>query len=100
MNHLTGRFAGDLVSAARGRRSDRQRRASGRRRMGAPVRPVGMAPATGPGDARRSAAMHGRFDGKVVVITGAAGGIGRAAAVRFAGEGARVVLVDLATAPL
>jgi NAD(P)-dependent dehydrogenase (short-subunit alcohol dehydrogenase family) len=36
-----------------------------------------------------------RFAGKVVVITGAAGGIGRAAALRFAGEGARVVAVDV-----
>jgi NAD(P)-dependent dehydrogenase (short-subunit alcohol dehydrogenase family) len=36
-----------------------------------------------------------RFDGKVVCITGAAGGIGRAAAVRFAAEGARVGLVDV-----
>jgi 3alpha(or 20beta)-hydroxysteroid dehydrogenase len=36
-----------------------------------------------------------RFDGKVVLITGAAGGIGRAAAVRFAAEGARVGLVDV-----
>jgi 3alpha(or 20beta)-hydroxysteroid dehydrogenase len=36
------------------------------------------------------------FDGKVVVITGAAGGIGSAAAMRFAREGARLVLVDLA----
>src|SRR5437867_1501118 len=44
--------------------------------------------------------MSERFDGKVVVITGAAGGIGRATAVRFAREGARVVLVDLAAAPL
>src|SRR5215207_7424938 len=44
--------------------------------------------------------MSGRFDGKVVVLTGAAGGIGQATAVRFAREGARVVLVDLATAPL
>ncbi|MCP5032446.1 MAG: SDR family NAD(P)-dependent oxidoreductase, partial [Actinomycetia bacterium] len=37
-----------------------------------------------------------RFEDKVVVITGAAGGIGRAAAVRFASEGASVVAVDLA----
>src|SRR5262249_49510175 len=50
--------------------------------------------------ARRSVSMSERFDGKVVVITGAAGGIGRATAVRFAWEGARVVLVDLASAPL
>ncbi|WP_428387859.1 glucose 1-dehydrogenase [Mucisphaera sp.] len=33
-----------------------------------------------------------RFQGKVVVITGAGSGIGRAAAVRFAAEGAYVVL--------
>jgi NAD(P)-dependent dehydrogenase (short-subunit alcohol dehydrogenase family) len=39
--------------------------------------------------------MGSRFDGKVVLITGAAGGIGRAAAVRFASEGARVGLVDV-----
>jgi NAD(P)-dependent dehydrogenase (short-subunit alcohol dehydrogenase family) len=32
------------------------------------------------------------FDGKVVVITGGGGGIGRAAAARFLAEGARVVL--------
>jgi NAD(P)-dependent dehydrogenase (short-subunit alcohol dehydrogenase family) len=44
--------------------------------------------------------MSGRFDQKVVVITGAAGGIGSAAAVRFAQEGARLVLVDLAAAAL
>tara|TARA_X000000368_G_scaffold107301_1_gene83344 strand:+ start:2736 stop:3560 length:825 start_codon:yes stop_codon:yes gene_type:complete len=36
-----------------------------------------------------------RFKGKNVVITGANGGIGRAAAVRFSGEGARVACVDL-----
>jgi NAD(P)-dependent dehydrogenase (short-subunit alcohol dehydrogenase family) len=37
----------------------------------------------------------GRLDGKVAVITGAASGIGRASARRFAAEGARVVVADL-----
>lgn len=37
----------------------------------------------------------GRLEGKVAVITGAASGIGRASARRFAAEGARVVVVDL-----
>jgi len=41
-----------------------------------------------------------RFEGKVVVVTGAAGGIGRATALRFASEGASVVLVDLTEAGL
>jgi NAD(P)-dependent dehydrogenase (short-subunit alcohol dehydrogenase family) len=40
-------------------------------------------------------AVERRFADKVIVITGAAGGIGRAAAARFAAEGARVVLVDV-----
>ena len=40
--------------------------------------------------------MTGRLDGKVAVITGAAGGIGKASAVRFAAEGAHVVAADLA----
>lgn len=39
--------------------------------------------------------MPGRFEGKVAIITGAAGGIGRAAAERLASEGARVVAVDI-----
>lgn len=39
--------------------------------------------------------MPARFQDKVVVITGAAQGIGRSAANRFASEGARVVAVDL-----
>ena len=36
-----------------------------------------------------------RLDGKVVVITGAAGGIGREAALLFSGEGARVCVADV-----
>ncbi len=38
----------------------------------------------------------GRLDGKVAVITGAGSGIGREAAIRFATEGASVVVADVA----
>src|SRR5215467_12431284 len=62
-------------------------------RHGAPsLRRVGAKSKMAPGMAR--------FTGKVVLITGGAGGIGRAAAVRFATEGARVVVVDVAAANL
>ena len=37
----------------------------------------------------------GRLDGKVVVITGAAGGIGREAALLFSDEGARICVADV-----
>ncbi|MGH3086831.1 MAG: SDR family oxidoreductase [Rubrobacteraceae bacterium] len=39
----------------------------------------------------------GRLKGKVAAVTGAASGIGRASAERFAAEGARVVIADLDT---
>ena len=39
--------------------------------------------------------MAGRLDGKVCVITGAGGGMGREAAIVFTGEGARVCVADL-----
>lgn len=42
----------------------------------------------------------GRLDDKVVVITGAAGGIGSAAARLFVGQGAKVLLVDMTEALL
>jgi NAD(P)-dependent dehydrogenase (short-subunit alcohol dehydrogenase family) len=37
----------------------------------------------------------GRLENKVAVITGAASGMGRGTAIRFAGEGAAVVIADL-----
>ncbi len=39
--------------------------------------------------------MAGRVEGKVVLITGGASGIGRACAVRLGQEGARVVITDI-----
>lgn len=41
--------------------------------------------------------MAFRFDGKVVVVTGAGGGIGRDYALFFASRGAQVVVNDLGT---
>src|SRR5262249_48707222 len=40
--------------------------------------------------------MSGRLEGKVCVITGAGGGMGREAAVVFTGEGAKVCVADVA----
>ncbi|MBW4023123.1 MAG: SDR family oxidoreductase [Proteobacteria bacterium] len=42
----------------------------------------------------------GRLQGKVAIITGAANGIGRATALRFAAEGARLMLNDVNAAAL
>ena len=39
--------------------------------------------------------MSKRFEDKVIIITGAASGLGQDAAVRVASEGAKLVLVDL-----
>lgn len=45
--------------------------------------------------ARRNRSAQGRFDGRLVVITGAGKGIGRATALEFARERAELVLVDI-----
>ena len=39
----------------------------------------------------------GRFDGRTVIVTGAASGIGRATASRVGLEGGRVIAVDIST---
>ena len=42
----------------------------------------------------------GEFDGKVVIVTGAASGLGRATALAFAGAGAKLALADINEAGL
>ena len=39
--------------------------------------------------------MAGRVDGKVALVTGGASGIGRATALTFAREGAKLIVADL-----
>ena len=40
-----------------------------------------------------------RLEGKVVIVTGAASGIGRAISILFANEGAKVVVADIIDDP-
>jgi NAD(P)-dependent dehydrogenase (short-subunit alcohol dehydrogenase family) len=46
-------------------------------------------------NSRRTKIVSDRFDGKVVLITGAGSGLGQAAALQVAKEGAKLSLVDL-----
>lgn len=50
-----------------------------------------------PEDTESEAASSQRFQGQTVIVTGAAGGIGRATAERILAEGGRVVATDIST---
>lgn len=55
----------------------------------------GVAPESGESAAWQEVITPGRFAGRVVIVTGAGSGIGKATASRLVREGARVVAVDI-----
>jgi NADPH:quinone reductase-like Zn-dependent oxidoreductase len=55
----------------------------------------GAVPVAAEGAGWRERIVPGRFDGRTVIVTGAASGIGRATASRVAREGGTVVAVDI-----
>jgi NAD(P)-dependent dehydrogenase (short-subunit alcohol dehydrogenase family) len=55
----------------------------------------GVAPAETDSGAWQERIVAGRFDGRTVIVTGAASGIGRATASRIVREGGRVIGVDI-----
>lgn len=72
-------------------------KASANAKPAKPAKPAKVAPGDKPrtgGPAQIAHTPH-RFDGKVVITTGAASGLGRATVLRLALEGAAQVLVDL-----
>src|SRR6185503_8756531 len=83
---------GAARAGAGGRDAARARRRPDRARRVVLCRaPARLLPARG-----RTDAMSGRLDGKVVIVTGGAAGLGLAYARRFVAEGARVVIADVA----
>lgn len=56
----------------------------------------GVIPADAESSGWRERIVPERFEGKVVIVTGAASGIGRATASRIAREGGKVIAVDIA----